>query len=207
MTESTIYETMYPFCRGELLSFVTYTITARESFENFHARLLGQFIPSRQNSKLKAEGYERVQFEGEPFATYVQSIRDAALVLRITESEAQVVERIVEVLTLTQRASFVLLTLPSSFLPMDRLAVVDRSVAHADLTRTVQSAAVTVGVVESPPERADPRYSYAKSQRTSRPCKPAVCFHCPKPGHLQKRCFLRLAQLRKSDPPVAKSQP
>jgi hypothetical protein len=93
MPDQTIYEVMYPYCRGELLAFVTNALTATESFEKFHARLLGQFIPARQISHLRAERYERAQFEGEPLATYVQCIRDAALMLRIREDEAQVVGR------------------------------------------------------------------------------------------------------------------
>jgi len=70
-----------------IVGHVTQAITTRQKFGNFHANLLGQFVPSRQMSQLRAERYERVQFEGEPFATYVQSIRDAELVLRIKENE------------------------------------------------------------------------------------------------------------------------
>jgi hypothetical protein len=46
MTDSVIYEIVYPYCRGELLAFVTKAITGILSFETFHAELLGQFIPS-----------------------------------------------------------------------------------------------------------------------------------------------------------------
>jgi hypothetical protein len=52
MPDQTIFEIMYPYCRGELLAFVTNTLTVRESFEHFHARLLGQFIPARQIPQL-----------------------------------------------------------------------------------------------------------------------------------------------------------
>jgi hypothetical protein len=107
MTEQTIYEIMYSYYLGELLAPVTNSITDMESFEFFHVRLLRQFIPSKQISQLRTEKYERVQYEGESLATYVQSVRDAALVLRISENEAQVVQRIVEGLTQTQRARFV----------------------------------------------------------------------------------------------------
>jgi hypothetical protein len=86
MTEPTIYEIMYPYCRGELLALVTNAITTMESFGSFHARLLRQFIPSRQISQLRTEKYERVQAEGESLATYVQSVMDAVLVLRISEN-------------------------------------------------------------------------------------------------------------------------
>jgi len=58
-------------------------------------------------SQLRIARYERVQSEGEHFFSYVQEIKDAALVLRINESEAQVVEGVVEGLTPTQPARFV----------------------------------------------------------------------------------------------------
>jgi hypothetical protein len=80
---------------------VTNAVTPRESINFFHASLLRQFIPSRQISQLRTEKNERVQVEGESLATYVQSVRDAALVLRIRENEAQVVEPIVEEITPT----------------------------------------------------------------------------------------------------------
>lgn len=131
-TEPTIYEIMYPYCRAEPLAFVTNAITAIESFETFHARLLGQFIPSRQISQLRAEIYRRVQCEGEPLATHMQSIRDAALMLRIRENEAQVVEQIVEGLTPLQRTRFVFQAPPSLLLQLEQLAVVDQNIAHAD---------------------------------------------------------------------------
>lgn len=67
MTELTINEIMYLYCRGELLAFVMNPIRAREIYENFHARLLGQFIPSRQISQLRAERYKGVVGRGIPY--------------------------------------------------------------------------------------------------------------------------------------------
>jgi len=72
MTESTIYENMYPCFRGELLTPVTQAITVKQSFGYCHARSLGQFIPSRKMSHLRAATYGRVQFGGESFATCLQ---------------------------------------------------------------------------------------------------------------------------------------
>jgi len=114
MNDSAIYELMYPYCRGELLALVTQAINTREIFENFHARSLGHFIPSREMSQLRIARYERVQSVSEHFSNYVQAIKDAALVFRIGDSEAQVVDRVVEGLTLTQRARFVFQPPPSS---------------------------------------------------------------------------------------------
>jgi len=56
--------------------------------------------------------------EGEQFFSYVQVIKDATLVIRINESEAEVVERVVEGLTPTQRVhSF---SSPTFLLPTTR---------------------------------------------------------------------------------------
>jgi len=65
-------------------------------------------------SQLRIARYERVQSVSEHFSNYVQAIKDAALVFRIGDSEAQVVDRVVEGLTLTQRARFVFQPPPSS---------------------------------------------------------------------------------------------
>jgi len=69
-------------------------------------------------SQLRAERYKRLQFEGEPFATYVQSTGDAALVLRIMQNEKNVVERIVEGIRPIQSARFVFQSAPASFLQL-----------------------------------------------------------------------------------------
>ena len=207
LPDQTIYEVMYPYCRGELLAFMTSTITATENLENFHARLLGQFLPCRQISQLRIERYERAQFEGVPLATYVQSIRDAALMLRIREDETRVVERIVEGFTPAQRARFVFQVPLSSLEQLEHLAAVDRNIAYADRTRTGLPTAVTVGVVEAHTQIEAPRSVHSPSRRVLRPGKPVVCFYCRKPGHVQNRCFLRLSQLRKFDRPVTTGKP
>jgi hypothetical protein len=144
MPGQTIFEVMYPYCRGELLAFVTNALTVRERFEHFHARLLGQFIPARKIPHLRAERDESAQFDGEYIATYVQRIRDGGFMLRIREDEAQVVGRIVEVFTPAQRARFVFQPPPSP-LQLEKLAVVDRNTAYADRMRTIQATEVTVG--------------------------------------------------------------
>jgi len=64
-------------------------------------------------SQLRIARYGRVQSVGEQFSNYVQVIKDAALVLRINECEAQLVERVVEGLTPTQRVRFVFQSPPS----------------------------------------------------------------------------------------------
>jgi len=138
------------------LALVKQAINTRETFENFHARSLGHFIHSREMSQLRIARYERVKSEGEHFSNYVQAIKDAALLLHISESEAQVVERNVERLTPTQLACFVFQPPPSSFRQLERLAIVDRNIANADLSRAEPAPEVTIALVESPTEHAEP---------------------------------------------------
>ena len=73
MNESAIYDLMYRYCSGELLGLVTRAINSRETFEDFHARSLGHFIPSREMSQLTIARYERVQSVGEQLSNYVQT--------------------------------------------------------------------------------------------------------------------------------------
>jgi len=100
------------------------------------------------------------------------------------------VERIVEGLTPTQHVRFVFQAPPSSLLQLEQLAVVDRNIAYADQTRTVQSTAVTVGVVESHPEHWNSRHSHAQSPPTSRPGKPCLFLLSEAGTHSEKALSL-----------------
>ena len=70
----------------------------------------------------RADRYRRVQFGGESSPTSVQCFKNAAFVLRIIEKEA--VYRTDCRLTTTQRVRFVFQALLSSFLQLERLAMV-----------------------------------------------------------------------------------
>jgi hypothetical protein len=66
---------------------LTQALTTVESFDSFHARLLRHCVPVRQLAQLRVEKYERVQAKGEQLAMYIQSVRDAALIFQINETE------------------------------------------------------------------------------------------------------------------------
>jgi hypothetical protein len=143
------------------------------------------------------QNYERFQRFVEPLAVYVQSVRDAALVLRIKETEQLTFARIVEGLTPIQRARFVFQTLPTKFVHLEQLAVLDRNVTYADQTREAGGAA---GVNSVKPcennvgEKPSPSaVGEAPTQGNQR-----VSFNCGKPGHVQKRCFGRLSSKGKT---------
>jgi hypothetical protein len=197
MVAPTIYEIVYPHRRGEVLGLLTQALTASENFDVFHERLLRQFIPVRQLSQLRVERYERLQAEGEPLAMYIQSIRDTALIVRISETEAQVVQRIVEGLTPIQRARFVFQDLPSTFVQLEQLIVVDRNITYADKTRQLSASMGRAKAVET----ASTSFvsSHRRSPASKKPFqgKTVVCFYCGKTEHIQINCFASLAQKRK----------
>jgi hypothetical protein len=180
-----IYDIIYPYCRGEMFASVMQAFRMKEEFDRFHARILKQFVPSCQLVQLQVERYELVQAQGETFAVYVQSIKDATAVLHIAEGEKEIVSRLVDGLPSTQRACFVFHEPPSSSAQLGRLSVVDRSVAYADCLIPRQPATFPVGRVEAhrPPER------------TARLDKSRVCFFCHKPGHVKRDGFQWRAQL------------
>jgi hypothetical protein len=126
---------VFPHCTGELLCAVEQVIKTKEKFQDIHAPLLKQFIPSRQMTRIRIAKYERVQKDGEPFSVYVQSIKDVTKVLRIDESEEQIVQRIVEGITPEQRARFIFQPRPSSFQHVKDLIIADRNMAYGDQTR------------------------------------------------------------------------
>jgi hypothetical protein len=180
-----IYEIMLPYCKGELFAFVMQAISNQEQFDSFHAKMLRQFVPSRQLRQLRMERYERVQAEGESLAAYVQAVKDAAAVLRIDEGEKLMVERIVEGLSPTQRARFVFQVPPVCLTELEQLVVLDRNIAYADSVRTRQPAAVTVGMVDIPQQSQTALPSQRPPQRLGRTGGRTTCFYCHKTGHIK----------------------
>ena len=148
-------------------------------------------------SYLRMARHERVQGQGEHFFSYVQAIRDAALVLRIKENEAQVVQRIIEGLTPTQRSRFIFQLPPSSFAQLEQLAIVEQNIAYGDRLREEQVPGVQVAAIESVSEHVETEGSGRRSQDTR--FRKVVCFYCRKPGHTQNRCFLRASHKNKGE--------
>jgi hypothetical protein len=187
----TIYEILYPFCKGEVLALLLQALSDGHSFDRFHEQLLKRFVPARQLSQLRVERYERVQASNEPLASYIQSVREAALVLRITETESQVLERIIEGLKPNQRARFVFQGPPNSFQQLEHLVVVDRNIAFADKTRQPAVIERKEDSVQSTTRDVDRNRVCQLPSRATHRGKVPVCYYCAKPGHVQRNCFAK----------------
>jgi hypothetical protein len=158
-------------------------------------------------AQLGTARYERDQREGESFPMYVQSIKDAALVLRIEESEAQVVERVVEGLTLVQLAHFVFQAPPSSFKQLESLVILDRNTVYADHARKGTRSEVMRAALD--PRNHDQQIKTSRRNTIHMPSsrKTVICFYCQKRGHVQSRCSLWLRNESKLESAERNSRP
>jgi hypothetical protein len=175
----------------EVLALLSQALSGRHSFERFHEQLLTRFVLARQLSQLRVERYERVQASNETLASYIQSVREAALVLRITETESQVVARIIEGLTPNQRARFVFQGPPNSFQQLEHLVVVDRNIAFADKTRQPAVVERKEEFVQSTPRDVDRNRVCELPSKVTHRGKVPVCFYCANLGHVQRYGFAK----------------
>jgi hypothetical protein len=129
------YKILYPYCRGEVLQILSQVKTTGVSFDVLLEQLLSRFILTRQLSQLRVERYERVQGMHESLAQYVQDIREAALLLRIAETETQMVQRIVDGFNPSQLTRSVFQSLLPNINDLEQLIVLDRNRRFADQMR------------------------------------------------------------------------
>jgi len=142
--------------------------------------------------------YERLQEEGESLEVYVNAIKDAALVLRINDSEAELVVRIVEGFTSNQRTQLIFQSPPSTFEQLEKLAAVERNISFVDNYRKSRVASTTTNAAQRLQGHRPIQYRTGMVNNSQLPGKRNVCFNCGKPGHIQRHCFLRPAQQRKN---------
>jgi hypothetical protein len=180
----TICELMYPYCKGEALALLTQALMA-------YTRILKQFIPVRLFSELRIEKYERVQREGESLANYILAVRNAALILRIVGTEAQVVERIVQGLTPTQRARFVFQTPPTNYTQLEQLVIFDRNITFADVTRKVPAPTEPMRATETLTATATARQVRVPSYEKTTTGNTTICFRCGTSEHIQRYCSVK----------------
>lgn len=190
LTDVQLLELIFPYCLDALAGKVMAALQGTWEFERLHREILECFIPRRLFEQLRREKYERLQRDGETFATYICSVKDAARVLRLPVSERDVVNNIIEGLAPTQRSSFVFQAMPTNYRDLDQLAILDQNLTfanrqrEAEIRRDVGRRCEAVGCEGRQyvrPEYKRPtegRFAYASKR----------CYRCKEVGHLQRDC-------------------
>lgn len=162
---------LIPFTSGPLLDCLCRHIS-QNNFIDFHKEALNSFVPSRQYDQLKANLYLRCQSVGEPLSTYILSIKEAACVLLINASEAEVVNTIIEGINSEVRSCLVFSTRPASYAELDRLCIQVMNVLFTDKKRESYTVAT--------------KPSTSTGYRNFRSA--IICHNCKQPGHIRPNC-------------------
>jgi hypothetical protein len=184
-----IYEMLMPRCRGELLECLQQALATGEPFDSFHARVIQRFIPHRVLLRLRLQVYDRAQRKEETLASYIQSIKDAAAYLRIPEDEQQIVARVVAGLHPTQKVKFCFQSLPTTFVHLEQLVVLDRVEMYEEKVREDDMSS-GVGSVSSSETSVPTRARFSNSRSYQMQNQQKSCFRCSRPGHLSRHCHM-----------------
>ena len=126
---------IYPYCKGPLSTQVRDALQAGQTFDDFHNNLILFFIPRRMFDSLRQELFGRLQKEEETLAEYVESIKEAAAVLKLSLSEIEVVSNITDGLSSSQRSRLVFEKAPQTYMDLDQLCVHDNNIRFSDNVR------------------------------------------------------------------------
>ena len=78
MSDRTLLELVYPYCRGSMAERVAHTLRCGGSVAAFHWEVLDAFVPGRLLEQLRHKHFYRVQSRGESLAGFVHSVRCSA---------------------------------------------------------------------------------------------------------------------------------
>ena len=130
MSDRTLLELAYTYCRGSMAERVAHTLRCEGSVAAFHREVLDAFVHGRLLQKLRHKHFYRVQSRGESLACIVQSVRDAAQILGLGLPEEEIVQIILEGVTPQERLRLVFAERPRRFVDLDKLCVMSLSLIH-----------------------------------------------------------------------------
>ena len=188
LSERTLLELIYPYCRGSMAERLTSTLRDGGGIDHFHREVLDAFIPGRLREQLRHKHFYRVQASGEALAHFVSSIKDAARILRLGLPEPEIIQTILEGVTPQERSRLVFAERPRSFIDLDRLCALSKTIQGNDDTRghearrsaDRQAVERRVGQSGSQDSRSAPIQSCDARE--------SVCFRCHRPGHIARYC-------------------
>ena len=156
--------------------------------QRFHAFVLEKYVPRLIYQQWLTEHYYHIQVVTENFCDYVESKRFFAAVLKVSDSEPQIVSNILQGLNAETRSRLVFSSEPRTFVELTELVA---RVSNYALVDSMACPPVPFSSASSP--------SRPTGNRTRRP---ATCYHCGRPGHVVRDCYRRRAQISNSASPM-----
>jgi hypothetical protein len=199
LPDAQLLETIYPYCKGPLGTRVRDALLAGHNFDNFHSDLILFFIPRRMFDSLRQELFGRLQREDETLAEYVESIKDAAAVLKLSLSEVEVVANITDGLGSSQRCRLVFEKAPRTYGDLDQLCVHDNNIRFSDNVRMQevrrnQMLTAETNYVSPKVNMVVPNVTAGNHRRQDK-----RCFYCNKVGHVRRDCRQRLREVSSTE--------
>jgi hypothetical protein len=152
---------------GTLSNRPSQAISSGCSVYKFHMDTLLLFFPPRARVSLQQKYYFRVQADGESLANYIADVKSHVKVFRLENSEADIVQTILDGLLPTCRSYLVFAGKPTSYADLDYLCVQAANAEYADKLRSA---------LPESPTRPSSISRPTPSSNSSRP-RPAVeCF-------------------------------
>lgn len=162
---------LIPYTSGPLHDCLLRHIVTND-FNSFHRETLNLFIPVRQFQSLKTNLFLRCQSVGEPLASFIISVKEAAQVLLLDVTEKDVVNNIIEGLNPEVRSCLVFSSRPSTYAELDRLCVEVMNVQFTDAQRGVHASNI----------RPPIRFASPNVKRS------VICHFCKEAGHIRPMC-------------------
>ncbi|XP_039291379.1 uncharacterized protein LOC120353015 isoform X1 [Nilaparvata lugens] len=184
MSDTSLLQILVPYTTGPLGDKILYSLNSNASFKQFHLDLLKYFIPQRLLSTIKRDKFDRLQGPCEALSSYVTSIKEAAKLLLLDESEAEIVSTIISGLNPQERSRLVFMKKPESFNDLNMLAVHSQNIAFIDNERmhlynntSVQNHAFGNSNNKNPNKNNFNRRN------------DSVCYTCNQKGHISRNCY------------------
>lgn len=181
MSDRALMGLIAPSCRKPLGDKLLECLKKNASFDDFHEEALNFFVPFRVMEQLRVRRVFRPQSHSESLSQYVGDIRTVGRVLRLSMSENQMVDIVLQGLNPEERSRLVFAPRPVSFADLERLAILSRSVQAADFQRSQE-----MGYLPQPvprPAVVPPVRPSAGRERGS-----PTCFECGQMGHIKANC-------------------
>jgi hypothetical protein len=174
-----------PYCVGTMSSLLRNALERGSNWDTFHQDVLNFFLPGRLRHKITTERVYRLQGPNESLANFVGSVKETAEILRLSLTEGELLQAILEGLSPAERSRLSLCPRPMTLRELELLFTTSHSFQLADDQRRIQQGQfdVTSGQVNAVMSPTMP-----SSARDGQFRRTVVCWNCGERGHPRRLC-------------------